>query len=540
MTARWSALLWLDWRLLVNRIRTIARSPRRFVPWVIFLFWLLPSFLTRISFGVRVRDQGELPALGSQLAPLGVLLPGLALLILGLSIWRASLNAPAAFQSPADARFVIGAGLDSRAVFTWLSLRTARRLVTSFALMLIVIQVLYLPWLGLSFSGALSFTLAIASFGAIVFGARLLAFSLQRAMPALPIGAIGLVAGGAGAVAFLAALVQLTGSASVPAEALSVNGLLPPGSLMLAAIGGSFSAELTLLALAVFLTAAGIALAGDCYPELWATSSRAMAIRRAMRTRGGLVGYATAVRERRRAADRRVQSQRGAYVPGGAFTVLWKEWLSVLRGRGGIELQLALLAGALILGALLGHTYAQGSRIAGAVAGVTITLLIFWSWAAGVQLGRDLGNPLWWLSGASLWGRLVVWTFARGLRYGVPLLAFTEAALAATGTYAWAMPAAVLPPILLCWMSQTVGLGVYALLPSRTDYRLAMTLRMLTIYAISVPLVITILPGLLLRNPALLFTMPAGVVVGVIIATIAFASWRIQGNGMVFAQEERQ
>src|SRR5581483_6410384 len=141
---RVSALVWLDWRLLVNRIRTIARSPRRLIPWVIFLVWLVPSFLTRLTFGGRIRNDPALPALIPQLAPLGVLVPGIALAVLGISVWRASLNAPAAFQSPADARFVIGAGLDSRAVFTWLSLRTARRLITSFALMLVLIQVLYL------------------------------------------------------------------------------------------------------------------------------------------------------------------------------------------------------------------------------------------------------------------------------------------------------------------------------------------------------------------------------------------------------------
>jgi hypothetical protein len=102
------------------------------------------------------------------------------------------------------------------------------------------------------------------------------------------------------------------------------------------------------------------------------------------------------------------------------------------------------------------------------------------------------------------------------------------------------MPLAFVPPLLLCWLSQTVGLAVYALLPSRTDYRLAMTLRMMTIYAITLPLVFSVLPGVLLRNAALAVTMPAGVVIAVIAGTIAFAAWRIQGNGLVFAQEERQ
>ena len=543
MTAQWAALVWLDWRLLVNRVRTAARNPRRYIPWLIFLVWLIPSFLTRLTFGSRIRNDPDLPALAPQLAPLGALIPGVALLILGIAVWRASNSAPAAFQSPADARFVIGAGLDSRAVFTWLSLRTARRLITSFALMLLLIQVLYLPFIGFTFLSALSFTLALATYGAIVFGARLLAFTLHGAAPRVPVGSIGLLAAIAGALGFFAALMQLTGTASMPTLALDVNAALPPGSWMVQALGGDFTGELALLAAAVALTAAGIALAGDCYPELWATSSRAMAIRRAMRTRGGMFGYAAqarAARAQRRASERRVESAPGAHVPGGALAVFWKEWLAVRRGRGGLELQIGLLIAAIVVGGLVGHAVAQGSRIAGVVGGVFVVLAIFWSWAAGIQLGRDVGNPLWWLSSSVLWGRLVVWTFARGLRFGVPLVVFTEAAIAATGSFYWLLPIALLPPLLLCWMSQTVGLAVYALLPSRTDYRLAMTLRMLAIYAITLPLAFSVVPGLALHNVALVFSGPIGVATVAIVVTIAFATWRIQGNGIVFAQEERQ
>jgi hypothetical protein len=134
----------------------------------------------------------------------------------------------------------------------------------------------------------------------------------------------------------------------------------------------------------------------------------------------------------------------------------------------------------------------------------------------------------------------VVWTLARGLRFGVPLVVFAESTIAATGAYYWAVPIALVAPVLLCWMSQTVGLAVYALLPSRTDYRLAMTLRMLAIYAVTLPLAFSVAPGLALHNLPLVFAGPVGVAAVAIVVTIAFATWRIQGNGMVFAQEERQ
>jgi len=62
---------------------------------------------------------------------------------------------------------------------------------------------------------------------------------------------------------------------------------------------------------------------------------------------------------------------------------------------------------------------------------------------------------------------------------------------------------------------------------------------MLAIYAITLPLALSILPGVLFRSPALLVAMPLAVIISVIVLTIAFAAWRVQGNGMVFAQEER-
>ena len=114
-----SALVWLDWTLLVNRVRSIGSHPRRLIPWAIFLVWLVPSLLNRlILFRGRPAGRGlDMQVFAPLLAPLGDLVPGLALLLLGFAVWRASGRAPAAFESPADARFVMGAGLGARAVF---------------------------------------------------------------------------------------------------------------------------------------------------------------------------------------------------------------------------------------------------------------------------------------------------------------------------------------------------------------------------------------------------------------------------------------
>ena len=54
------------------------------------------------------------------------------------------------------------------------------------------------------------------------------------------------------------------------------------------------------------------------------------------------------------------------------------------------------------------------------------------------------------------------------------------------------------------------------------------------------PLVISMLPGLILHDGVLLVALPALVVTSAIVGLIAFATWRIQGKGVAFAQEERQ
>ncbi len=519
----WTALLWLDWKLLVNRIRSIRNNPRRLIPWVLFIVWLVPSFVLRVTAGSHLSRGPTFDSLGVQLAPLGVVVPGLALFAVGLGVWRASITAPAAFQSAADARFVIGAGFDARAVFTWLSLRTGRRLITSFVLMLIVIQALYLPSLGLTVTAAIDFSLAFALFGAIVFGSRLLAFSLQRTVPAVPVGAIGLVAAIAGAVAFL----------------------LPPGSWVLGALGGSVGAQVALLALAVACCVGGIALARDCYPELWAASQRVIALRRAMGSRRMFItGLSGVARQSARASnprpERQVQSSAGQRVPAGPLAVFWKEWLSIKRSRGGLQLQALFGAGAIALGAVVGLASARAFSVA-LIAAVSFGLLTFLStWVGGLQLARDLGSPLWWLSSSALWSRLTVWTLARSIRFVVPLVLFIEAALVTSGQYLWAIPLAPIPPLLLFWVSQTVSLAVYSMLPARSDYRLAVTMRMIAMYLIFAPLGLSILPGLLLRNPILVVLMPTGVLAAIAVGLLAFASWRIQGNGLVFAMEERQ
>ena len=147
------------------------------------------------------------------------------------------------FESPADARFVMGAGLDARAVFTWLSLRTVRTIALSVGLVLLFFQVVYLPWFGISGERALLFTMAAATFGMIVFGCRLVAFNVKRAMSWLPIGTLGLLLALTGVALFGATLAGATGLASLPAGLETINRALPPGRIVLGIHAMKFTSQ---------------------------------------------------------------------------------------------------------------------------------------------------------------------------------------------------------------------------------------------------------------------------------------------------------
>src|SRR5207247_5190972 len=117
------------------------------------------------------------------------------------------------------------------------------------------------------------------------------------------------------------------GTATMPAPIERISAALPPGSWMLSAFHGDLAAELLLLVFAVGFTVVGIALAGDCYPELWETSSRVFAMRQALRSRGGMFGYlcaqprASRHNVRQGAREPRARPPSGQRVLGGAWLV---------------------------------------------------------------------------------------------------------------------------------------------------------------------------------------------------------------------------
>ncbi|HKF76464.1 MAG TPA: putative ABC exporter domain-containing protein, partial [Candidatus Dormibacteraeota bacterium] len=284
--ATWTALPWLDWRLLRNRARMIARSPRRLVPWLLFLVLLVPNLVSRLMVASAARRNPGVEPFAMVLNAVGHYVPGVALVVLGLALWQAGGRPPAAFQSPADGRFLVGAGMPSRLVLTWLALRRARRLLLAgfFYLVLLAVSV---PGNGLSGAQLVAGTAGLTAYLWLIFGARVVLFAVQTKAPGASLGWVGLAVAVLGVVTLGAAVGGL--DASGPLNAL------PPGSWLDDAFQGRLLAAGLLAAVAVALAVGGTLAADDCLPELWAASSRAFEIRRMVR-RGNLSGLRAATR----------------------------------------------------------------------------------------------------------------------------------------------------------------------------------------------------------------------------------------------------
>src|SRR5438477_3661217 len=140
MTGELAALAYLDATLFRNRVRVLVREPRRLLPWLLFLAWLGWALPARAFYARgHVRGRPELAAI------LPVLVPGATLAALGLLVWLRTSRAPAAFSSPADARFLCGSALSPRLVVFWLQLRQVRRQLLVWAAN-VVFWVLVLPF----------------------------------------------------------------------------------------------------------------------------------------------------------------------------------------------------------------------------------------------------------------------------------------------------------------------------------------------------------------------------------------------------------
>src|SRR6516225_7539125 len=94
------ALVYLEWRMLVNRVRYVLRQPARLIMWAFFLLWIVYVTVGRVFRGGYYNS--AVFALPHHLAAAAVaLFPALYLTLIGYTIMNSTSRPPAAFAYPA-------------------------------------------------------------------------------------------------------------------------------------------------------------------------------------------------------------------------------------------------------------------------------------------------------------------------------------------------------------------------------------------------------------------------------------------------------
>ena len=100
MSEAFATLFYLELRGWVNRLRAIAKDPKRLVPWIIFLAWLGVTQIGQIAFLVGGRGSPRTATIITrEFGPLLLSgIPGFYLILIGIIV-GASRSAPADFSS---------------------------------------------------------------------------------------------------------------------------------------------------------------------------------------------------------------------------------------------------------------------------------------------------------------------------------------------------------------------------------------------------------------------------------------------------------
>jgi hypothetical protein len=556
------ALTYLELHLIINRIRAILKDPKRWVLWLAFLAWLvllLPFRLRPVpAFRPGTRFAPTAPGAFPPGLPFdswghgaALVWPGLFLFLLAVFVRYAAQRAPGLFSAPADARFLTGSAVPRRIVIAWLQLRMLRMLLLRFPLY-VALWLFILPGrIGVSLGQMLAVFLTLSLIGVFMFSLHLPVFMLARRYPRVHVGGVALVLGAIGLIACLVAADRLDGMPfTLPAALTGLPHALPPGSWMVGGLQGEPLALVGLSLLAALMVTASVLVAGDCYPELWEASRRAFVVRRLMKQRGALLSP-TETRKALRAAGvagtrkrpRSVAiSASGRHVVGGAWTLVWKEWLATRRLPGGLRIPILLTLLAIIVGYAIGRLTTQGPRGIGAALLVPLAeLVLVVNLMSAFRLGQDLGNPLWWLSDSSLSARLAVLTGARAVRQFVPLAAGLVSAALTSGS---ALFITLGLPISLAGLLavRAMGLATYAVIPSPVDMRgPGAILRLLAFIVLLIPVVVVFVVAAVVSHHLGVATWAAAgacLVEGWML--IVFAANQLNGNGLAYVRAERR
>lgn len=526
----WMALAYRDARRLRNRVVSVVRTPRRLIVWLALVAWLGLTVIARIH--ARAASPSPLPAVMGLLVHL---IPQATFIALGLVALTSARRAPWLLGSPADGHFLLDSALPRWTVLLWLELGQVGRWVRVWIFLGIVWGV----------TGVLHLTAASAAQGlyalvmatALLSGLRLPVFALgRRTTPsAVSVLALALIAlGGLGLAPVVAGAWRMGLRASIVAHSWP----LPPGTWILGSARGHAVAMALLLCTVLVVNVAGALLGVASLPEVYESSTRAFA-RRRLRPRGIAFAPVEGPPTSPRARTRAVTATAGLRVPGGAWTLLWKEWLTLIRARGEPSFMIAVLLVAALAGvggALILRTAPRG--LLGAIVGTLAYAAVIMNLVSGASLAADLRKPSWWLSAASLRARLSVWTLATSLKTAVPLGLAATILGAMRGRVALALAAWPLV-ILAMFVLRSATLFTYAIVPAPADMRGPG--RLIRLAVVVVLLGPTVGAGVAVFGP---FGLADAIIVAATVSLVQalglvhFTARLLAGNGLAVAREE--
>jgi putative ABC exporter len=552
-------LVYLDAHVLLNRIRTAARNPLRLILWLLFLLVIVSSLQARTMMNDAIRSR---PAPPPGAGPFSVVLdptpflqvaatfiPGLFLVAFGAFAIGSCRQVLPAFRSAADARFLIGSALPPRLVVLWLMVRIVLSLSWRLPLMLFVVIVILPTSLGVSGASGVRILFALLLLSTTAALNLPIFIGRQRRIgphPAL-FGWLLVVIGLASLTVVLAALSPEPPSFVSILQPVAAS--LPPGSWLVGAFQGDGLGLIALAALAAGSLTVTWLVAGDVYPELWAASARVIVLRRALRRRGPFMTPSehrrllseAGIADPRRRGGAMAASSRARWVPSGAWTILWKEWLATRRVAGGLRLPAIVLVIAVVLGALIGAMTRSGIGAAPFLLGPVGYAAVFLSIFTAYRLSGDLRKPIWWLSASSLRARLLVLLIARTLRFAIPITAGLLIAGLVGGSQAFVLVGVPIAVAAL-WALNAMAVATYAIIPGSSDMRgPGGCLRGVAFVIMLIPILIAAIVGGIAAQSGV------GALVGAVATALAegwlmviFAASQLDGNGLAFAQAERR
>jgi hypothetical protein len=511
------ALLYLDLRFLRNQTLAVFRSPARLALWIPYVLILGYFAYSRARFA----SVGHLIPLTQIPASVATAVAGLYFAALGATLLAASGPRIRGFRSTAEAILFNNVGVKTRTMLAWIQIRklasTAPRWFFSLVYLLIFVSFnLTLGTLG-------RILLATLLAAAVLMTIELPAFLVRRRPGGVVLAWLGGAALVAGAVYAFAGFAIIFGEQQIAPQVLAAL-RLDPGRIVEALVSGPSYALVLLAVVPIALVVVGPLIPGDALVELYAAATEM----RAYRERGS------------RGKDASIGARSGGThsIPSGAWTILWKDWISLRRGHFGVR---AFVLGAVLWGAIgtaialapdpqLGYTLFSFAAM--------FVLLVPIRISAGLFV--ELSKPIWWLSRAPLRNRLAVWTLSKSWP-GSIALSMLPLAIGVFGRRPLLALAAIPISLAVWWPMHVLGLVLYAAFPSRVDVRgpMAMLRLLVTLLYLAPPIALLVYVGIVGRDAVL------GAVAGLALLVLQGLGFfelsvrRIRENGAALSTLER-